>query len=488
MCDRADTRSAPETATTADPQRPRTERELPERRWKAPSTARAGPVRRGFDLPLAMIGIVGGGISGLAVAQGLASKGVAHVVFESSPDVGGVMRTVTVDAVPLDVGPQRTRLTQEVADLVDAAGLGDQILRAEEDLPLWIYRAGKLRRVPFSLSEALTTDLLGTTGKMRALLEPFTAPLKSEETVARFFTRKFGQEAYRNLIGPLYGGLYASDPARMYARHGLRITLDHFGVGRSLLVAMLRRGAEARRAVDTITFREGLQSLPRALAALEGVNVRTGVAVRGLERLADGGWRLAVERSDSAGAPQAEFRRAAGVHVDRVVLSCPSREAAALLEEAAPSAARRMARLNTNRLAVVHLRSNFQAEGFGYQVAFGETLETRGCTWNASIFGRPGIYTCYLGGMKHPELVDWSDPRIGETARREFQTVTGSEARVLNVSRTYVPAWDRSWDALENLELPQGIHLCSNWSARPGIPGRARQAAELVRALCGSGP
>ena len=45
--------------------------------------------------------------------------------------------------------------------------------------------------------------------------EPFTRAPDPDETVARLFTRKLGRQAYERLIGPLYGGLYASDPADM---------------------------------------------------------------------------------------------------------------------------------------------------------------------------------------------------------------------------------------------------------------------------------
>jgi len=418
----------------------------------------------------AMIGIVGGGISGLAVAHHLRAAGAEHVLFEAEERPGGVMRTEWVDGVPLDVGPQRTRLTEEVQQLVEWAGLRDQILRADEGLPLWVWRDGRLRPVPFSVREAFSTDLLSLGGKLRVLLEPFTGGIRNEESVALFFTRKFGREAYENMIGPLYGGLYASDPTRMYARHGLRITLEHFGVTGSLLLAMLRRGTEARRAIETITFQEGLQALPRGLAENDADNVRLGQGVTGVRPRENGGWTLEAGETS--------------VDVDRVVLSCPSRVAAGLMETVAPGAAERLRGLNENRLAVVHLRApDFRTRGFGFQVAFGEALEIRGVTWNASIFDRPGIYTCYLGGMKHPELVDWPDDRIAETARSEFEMVTRCSARVLKVSRTYIPAWDMSWDALVGLELPDGVYACANWSARPGIPGRAVQAKRLAARL-----
>jgi oxygen-dependent protoporphyrinogen oxidase len=423
-----------------------------------------------------MIAIVGGGISGLVVAHELKERGVPHIVFEAAPEPGGVMRTVRVNGEPLDLGPQRTRLTTGVARLVRVLDLQDELLTAPPDLPLWVYRAGRLRRVPLGPGEAIRTDLLGWPAKLRILLEPFTRGLDPDETVARFFTRKFGREAYENLIGPFYGGLYASDPARMYARHGLRITLDHFGVRGSLLLALLRRGAKAREAIDTITFRDGLQTLPLTLARADEENVRLGTAVRALRRSGNGSWTLEVEGPAGYDVLDAET----------VVLSCPSEVAAGLLETVDSEASGRIAGLRVNRLAVVHLKSPFSERGYGYQVAFGETLETRGCTWNASIFGRSNVFTCYLGGMRRPDLVDWSDERIADVACSEFRTVTGTDADILEVSRTRIPAWDESWDALTDLRLPSGIHLCSNWSSRPGIPGRVTQATRLVESLAGS--
>ena len=422
-----------------------------------------------------MIAIVGGGISGLAVAHGLSERGTPHVLFEAGAEPGGVMRTVWEDGLPLDVGPQRTRLTGEVERLVRAAGLESEVLTASEDLPLWVYRSGRLRRAPFNLGEAIRTDLLGWRAKLRILLEPFTGKLDPSETVARFFVRKFGREAYEHLIGPLYGGLYASDPARMFARHGLQTTLERFGVGRSLLIALLRRGPAARSAMDAVTFREGIQALPNGLARSEGENVRLRTSAGSLARVPGGRWRVHADGPDGEES----------VEADAVVLSCPPPAAARLLEQVAPEASARISRLNSNPLAVVHLRSGFAGEGYGYQVAFGEPLETRGCTWNASIFGRAGVFTCYLGGMKNPELVRWADGRIGSLARREFRMVTGSDAEVLRVSRTRIPAWDGSWDALDGLSLPPGVHLCSNWSERPGIPGRARDADRLAGFLSG---
>lgn len=444
-----------------------------------------------------MIGVVGGGISGLAIGWHLHARGVPCVVLEAEDAPGGVMRTERAEGLALDVGPQRTRMTADVAELVAAAGLEDEVLRAPEDAPLYVYRAGKLRKVPFSFGAAFGTDLLGWSGKLRVLAEPFTQGPRPDETVEAFFTRKFGRQAYRTMIGPLYGGLYASDPGRMYTRHGLSMTLEHFGVKGSLLLALLRRGAKARRELATISFTGGMQMLPAALAERLGEGFRAGARVTAVRRPAGGERRpspaaagTSTEGRERDGLPRWRLEVADGepVDVDRVVLSLSAPQAAGILRDVAPDAAERIGRLRYNRLAVVHLRADrspggVPLHGFGYQVAFGESLETRGCTWNGPIFDRDRLCAAYLGGMRHPELLEWDDQRIVDTAVEEFRTVTGHEARALNVGRTWIPAWDGTWDALDGLELPDGIELCANWNARPGIPGRASMAKRLAERL-----
>lgn len=455
------------------------------------------------------IGILGGGISGLAVAHFLDGSdpdvdapGPEVVVLEAETRAGGVIRTVhsggdvsaETSGIPLDVGPQRTRVTPDVRELVERAGLADDLIEApEDDLPLFVYRNGRLREVPFTMAAALRTDLLGWAEKLRVLAEPFTAGPRLDETVERFFTRKFGAGAYRAMIGPLYGGLYASDPGRMYARHGLSMTIEHFGVQGSLLLALMRRGTAARTALPTVSFTRGMQMLPDALARALGARVRTGCRVMAVRPSRPTGPGPEATPPSSAPRFRIEVEGSDALDVDRVIVALPSRDAARVLAPLAPDAARRIGRLRYNRLAVVHVWAKGQGgpethslRGLGYQVAFGESLETRGVTFNGAMFDRGGLCTVYLGGMRNPDLVDWPDERIARVALGEFTEVTGRRAELLNVARTWIPAWDETWDAIAGLELPDGVHLCTNWNARPGIPGRATMARRVAEALVGS--
>lgn len=416
-----------------------------------------------------MIAIVGAGVTGLALAHELARRGAEHVVLEAADRAGGVVRSGRVGGHLLEWGPQRTRLVGPVRALVAELGLEDEVVTAPSGLPLFVYHAGKLRRVPFSAAEFARTDLLGPLAKLRVLAEPLTAGPRAGERVADYFTRKVGRAAYLHLLGPLYGGLYASDPAEMEMELSLAHVLREFGIGRSLLLPLLRRGGSIDPPAAA-SFREGMQALPDALFRRHQANVRLSTPVRAIER-AGAGWRIGLDDG--------------GVDASHVVLTAAPGAAARLLERAAPDAAARIGSLTCNPLAVVHLHASTALVGLGYQVSLAESLATRGVTFNDSLFERTGVYTAYLGGAKRPEVVAWDDARIAEVAVEEFRAVTGNDAAPLSVARERMPAWDLSWRALRGLALPPGLHLAANWESRPGIPGRLAQAKRLAERLAG---
>lgn len=422
---------------------------------------------------------MGAGVSGLALDRELHRRGVDTLVLEAAGRAGGVVRSLRREGRVLDAGPQRTRLVPEVEALVRELGLGDRVVAAPRDLPLFVHRDGRLRRVPFSLRGFVATDLLSARGKLRMLAEPVLPSARGEpapgETVASYVTRTLGREAYLYLVGPLYGGIHGSDPAEMPVEHSLAPALRRMGAGgRSLVLAAARWMASGKGTPPAVSFADGMAELTDALRARAGDRVRLSrpaTAVRPVEGAPPGGpgWKVATDEGE--------------VRAGRVVLTCPADEAGRLLADGAPEAAGRLGRLRYNRLAVVHLHGDCGLEGFGYQMALTEETATRGVTWNDALFDRDGVHTAYLGGAVRDDVLERTDREIGELARREFRDVTGCEARVLRVGRTRMPARDRSWRALKELELPEGIRLCSNYMGRPGIPGRLRAARRLAEEL-----
>lgn len=410
--------------------------------------------------------IVGAGISGLAAGYYLDRAGADVVVLESDSQPGGVIKTRHCDGHVLELGPQRTRLTPSFRALVDSLELSDQLITAPE-LPLYIFASGKLREVPLDIRSVLTTDLLSWSDRLRALGEPLTRGLTNGESTADFFIRKFGRTAYDRLFGPLFGDLYGSDPAEMPARHALASYLHALRIDGSLLAAMIR-GLRRQGRPPSCTFRNGLQTLTDALAEHLGDQIRTATPVHAISRTGRG-LRVVTEKET--------FRTA------HVVLACPAPAASCILAPLDAEAAGALAHLRYNTLAVVHLRSEQQINGMGYEVAFRSDYATRGVTFNDALFARSRVYTAFLGGAHRPGVSDLPDAELGALAAREFEAITGAESAPIAVHRAKMPAWDTSWNAMEECHLPKEISICTNWHGRPGITGRLKEAAELAQSL-----
>lgn len=419
------------------------------------------------------VGIVGAGLTGLALHHFFDRNGTESVLFEADLEPGGVVRSRRVDGRTLDLGPQRTRLSPPVESLVDDLGIGDSVHEAE-DGPLWVYRDGALRRAPFTLREAVSTDLLSLRGKLRVLLEPLTGPPRAGETVEACLTRTLGREAAEYLVGPLYGGIYGSYPDEMPVEHSLLCALERFDVGRSLLAAAARAKLRRSDPPPVISFDGGMQRLPRALYEHHQDRIRLDAPVEAVRAVDD---RFELEtRSDVT-------------TVDRVVLTTPAEVTGTLLDSLAPETASDLQQLTYNPLVLVHVEPETPMDATGFQVQYDEPFRTLGVTCNSSLFDRDDHVTCFLGGARTPELVDWQTSEIRETALREFSTLTGTEGRVIHVHRLPrgMPAYDTSWSALEELKIPGGIHLCGNYLSRAGIPGRIGEAKRLAAELSEDG-
>lgn len=353
---------------------------------------------------------------------------------------------------------------------------------------LFVYADGRLREAPLEKKTFIKTDLLSWQGKIRLLLEPLTQQGVPEETAAELFRRKFGCEAYDRFIGPLYGGIYGSDPAEMPAAFALDGLLKREQEIGSFLQAF-RKFVEQGQTSPAISFEKGNQQLPIALADAysDRVKLNTPVtAIRPKDDSAKTGSKQHTTATDSSRRYIVETT--CGTEpFDHVFVTTPARVAADILDGVVDNVTA-LSDLNYNPLAIVHLDAECEREGFGYQVAFGEDLHTLGASWNDSMFDRENLYTLFLGGMNEPDIVDRSEEELGEVATQEFERVMGAPAEVLNVvvrNRSF-PAYDHSWYALENFETPSGIDLATNYTARMGIPSRVREARKRVGRLADS--
>ncbi|MFU8868401.1 protoporphyrinogen oxidase [Natronococcus sp.] len=413
------------------------------------------------------VGVVGAGISGLALVHSLADRDVDVVGFEAREEPGGVVRSRRVGDRVLELGPQRLRLTPGLESMVDELGLRDRLEFGDDDQPIYVYHDGELKVAPLSVREALTTDLLTPTGKLRMLLEPLTGPARPDETVDDYLVRAFGTQAARRYLGPLYSGLYGTDPRDMLVEYSLGRVLEKAGIERSVLLWVARKLLEGRDSPPMCTFEDGLGELTNGLYEAHADSIHLGTPVESIRERADG----------------YELRTADGSErVDEVVLTAPAETCAELLAPVDAELEATLRRFNYNPIGMVFLESAFDGTGIGTLVPPGSDVRISGLTWNSSFLDRDGLFTCYIDPLSYPALAEADDEELGRVGAAEFERITGAPATPIHVHRWEpgMPAYDRSWTATDDLELPDGIHLCTNFVDRPGIPGRIRTATAIA--------
>jgi oxygen-dependent protoporphyrinogen oxidase len=399
--------------------------------------------------------IVGGGISGLALAWRLQQQAPALevLVLESEARPGGKVDTTAREGFRVEGGPNGF-LDNNPATLTlcRELGLGDRLVSASEasGRNRYLLLGGRLRALPNSLGSFLRSDVLSWRGKLCLLAERFR-PRRTEggdESVDAFARRRAGREVAETLADAFVTGIHAGDPGLLSVRAAFprlaAFEREHGSVQRGMAAARKRRRAEAAAAgrpppepPKLWSFREGLGLLTDTLRDRLRTPPLTGAAVRSLRRT-DGGWEARGERQDHWAA-------------DAVVLTCPAYRQAEILADVDGELAAKVGEIAYNRVAVVAL--GYRAaevpvalDGFGYLSPQRERRDVLGVQWCSSIFpdrAPPGLVLlrALCGGWGRPEVVGWPEPRLLGAVRAELAVSMGVRAEPVF---HHVVRWDRA--------------------------------------------
>lgn len=368
--------------------------------------------------------VIGGGMAGLVAAHTRASAGEEVVLLEASAEPGGVVRSVRRDGYLLEAGPNTVRPTPELMDLVTRLGLESEVRIADPALPRYIDFAGRLHELAASPLALLTTGLLSLGGKARLLTEPFRrSPAPPGESVRDFFARRLGPEVADRLVTPFVSGIFAGDASALSAEAAFpslfRWDRDHG----SLVVGAVREARSRPKAPrpprprGLLSFRDGLATLPRALARTLGPSFRPNSAVTSVSP-SGSGFRLTVGTSHG------------DLEADRVILATDAAAAARLVRPFEPEAADALDAIPYPPLAVLHLSLPEAAlrrplVGFGHLVVPDPSRRILGAVWSSSLFpdrapeGR-ALLTVFLGGARDPKAASLSDEALLEVAGRDL--------------------------------------------------------------------
>lgn len=387
--------------------------------------------------------IVGGGISGMALAYRLQERLSAATVqvLEAAARVGGKVATTTRDGFVVENGPNGFLDTKPTTlGLCQELGLSPQLVSASEAAGRnrYLFLNGQLQRLPHSFLSLVTSRVLSWRAKYRLFTERFRQPRRDgDESIDAFARRRVGDELADKFADAIVTGIFAGDPKLLSLPASFprlaQFEREHGSVLRGMAAASKQRRAEAvaqgkpyQRTGKMWSLAGGLGELVATLAAQLRQQPLTGVAVRRLER-SDNGWRIHGDGNDHWDATT-------------VVLACPAYEQAALLADLDPELAERIDGIAYNRVVVVALGCRvgdvpLSLDGFGYLSPQRERRDVLGVQWCSSIFpGRRApegmvLLRAICGGWQRGEMVDWDDDRLLRAVRDEFALMMGLHAQ-----------------------------------------------------------
>jgi protoporphyrinogen/coproporphyrinogen III oxidase len=454
------------------------------------------------------LAIIGGGISGLAAAHSLEEHrragAVEYRLYESSPRLGGVLRTEQIEGCIVEAGPD-SFLTEKpwATDFCRALGLGDQLIGCNDaDRKTYILVRGRLIPMPDGLMFMVPTRILPTafsplfswSTKLRMAKEFFHPPRghDRDESVASLVERHYGAEMVDRLADPLLAGVYGGEAAHLSVRAVLprfaEMECVHGSLGRALLAARKKMPQTAGKPAPPLftSVRNGMQQLVEtAVQRLHKDSLLLNAPVQSIQRQDD---RWVV----SAGMKTDVY--------DAVIAALPAHATAKILSPTSPELGAELAGIGYSSSITVGLGYDREVRqslppGFGFLVPRSEGKQLLAATFVHNKFPHRApedraLLRCFFAGSSAERIWPLSDDAIVSTAGNELQQILGLRAQPI-FARVY--RWKSAMaqyrvghlERLDRLErqgqaLP-GLALAGNGYRGIGVPDCIRSGQEAVK-------
>ncbi|MEC9003506.1 MAG: protoporphyrinogen oxidase [Planctomycetota bacterium] len=437
------------------------------------------------------VAVIGGGITGLAAAHRIQELDpqVEVVLVESSDRLGGAIQTVQCDQFLVERGPDMfTTKDDDALNLCRRLGCDSELIETNTShRRAFVVRRNRLYPVPagFTLLSPsrvlplLFTGLLSPLGKLRVLAEYWVSTRRetSDESLASFTRRRFGNEMFERIVQPLVGGIYTADPEKL----SMQATLAQFVEMEQVHGGLIRGGRRARQAAKTqadesgarygmfLTLRNGLSDLVDRLAQqLPAGSIHLDTSVTRVTGNEHDGWVLDLAAGNQMGQAQ--------VACDGVIVATPVHVAARLLATVDEPLSSQLGQVQAASSAVVISGYRREAighplDGFGLVVPAREKRSILAASFSSVKFaGRAPeghvLVRTFVGGARQPEILRKDDDEIQSLVHHELAELIGvREGPMINE----VVRWDNAMPQyhLQHLDRVAEIeHGCARY---PGL-------------------
>lgn len=377
--------------------------------------------------------VLGAGITGLTTSFLMQEQGKSVVLLEQADRVGGPMQTLEVNGFVFESGPNTGVVgNRSVLDLFERLAPDCLLETAKSEAKRrLIWKGDRFEALPAGLMDAIRTPLFTWKDRFRVLAEPFRRKGSNpNESVADLTRRRLGQSFLDYAVDPFVSGIYAGDPHRLLTRYALpklyRLEQEYgsFVRGSFKRAPLIRE--EKRQGVSKEVFsvkdgsgRSGFGCLVACLKQrLHHEVLRLSVSSMQITPV-DGRWLVEL--------PQTGERLLA----DRVISTVP----AYALPDVFPFISKDLLDPIASLLyaPVVQVGVGLKddrhiPQAFGGLVPSCEGRPLLGILFPSACFSnRAGVVSFFMGGVRHPEMLSWTDAALTEVVVDALHTMLGYE-------------------------------------------------------------
>ena len=474
------------------------------------------------------IAILGGGIAGITATYELAKLAragtpVEATLFEATNRLGGIVETVREGGFIIECGPDGWVTDKPWArELAIELGLEDELLPSNDATRrTYILKDGTLQAIPDGLRLMVPTDLealnrspLFTDSAKQAYRdEPSRAEeLKAhalkgansvtDESVASFVLRHFGDEVLTTIAAPLLSGVFGGDVHSLSVRAVMAPFVAMEREHGSLILGLQARGRATSPGQSIFTsLKSGTASLiDRMVATIPPHWIHRNTPIRAITRTATPtpvGWT--IHRSETNSPPE---------HFDELILATPADVTRDLLHPIDPQASFLLDLDASSAVIVAFAFPNAATiplpPGFGFLVPPPSTQAVESTTtrllaatftdqkYDHRVPAGSRLLRAFFGGPTAERMMRCNNDEIAAIARLELARILGP---LLEPQITIIRRWPRSLPqyAVGHLErmasldlriaqLPN-LHLIGNAYRGVGLPDLIREAKALTQRL-----
>lgn len=441
--------------------------------------------------------IVGGGIAGLATAWYLQQADIDYTLLEASERLGGLIHTHYEHECIIEFGPDAFITRKPWAlELAQEIRLSDELIAVNDtEERIYVLSDGNLvplpdglrLLVPTNLNAFMASPLMSWAGKLRVLMD-YVIPAhqdESDESLANFVRRRFGDEALDKLAEPLLAGVYNAD----MNEQSILATFPQYRKLEQVHGSLIRGMAEAvKNAPPT--------DVPPLLSFKQGMSQLVDTLVQKLT----GDIRLNSPVTNITDKYKVRLENGTIIEADSLVIATPANIASQLLAFVAEESANHLATIRYAGIGSISLVYDLddvptKLDAYGVVIPSSANRMIDGLQWSSAKWQHrapenKALIRVFFGGTHTRNMLDTSDSEILAIVREELRAIMGITAKpqsyALRKWHNAYPQYDVGHiERMASIEtcLPPNIALAGNAYHGVGIPDTIKTAKAAAHKL-----